>query len=194
MPNGFLACPNGVDYMSRSLATHPKTLWILPAAITLLALMDGLIHFALDFVLFHGRFVGSSRPPGPPPGGPTGPAAAPGAPPMGHAPMPFPLPLNELFLLNAVGYLGLVALYWISSGWMAAWRWLVDLVMIVYTLLSIVGWLQVGGPNPHGLGYLSKGIEAVLIVLLIVDAVGTLRTYGLGRRELSVATRSQQPV
>jgi hypothetical protein len=40
--------------------------------------------------------------------------------------------------------------------------------LIVYTLLSFVGWLQVGMPNPRGLGFLSKALEFVLIAALIV--------------------------
>lgn len=31
-----------------------------------------------------------------------------------------------------------------------------------------VAWLNFGAPNPRGLGYLSKGIEIVLIVALAV--------------------------
>ncbi|HTE84864.1 MAG TPA: hypothetical protein VK821_09025 [Dehalococcoidia bacterium] len=171
--------------MSTTQAPNPHTPWIVPAAITLLALADGAVHFALDFVLFHGHFIGSARPAGPPPPPPAG---APAGPPPGAPPISLPLPLNELFLLNAVGYVGLVAVYWLSTGWLPAWRWLVDAVMVVYTALSIAGWLDVGRPNPNGLGYLSKAIEVVLIVLLLKDAFAVLGQHGIGRRERSVST------
>ncbi len=46
------------------------------------------------------------------------------------------------------------------------------MVLIVYTALSIVGWLQIGAPNPMGLGYISKVLEVALIVLLIVHMRG----------------------
>lgn len=43
--------------------------------------------------------------------------------------------------------------------------------MIVYTAASIFAWVEFGKPNPNGLGYTSKGIEIVLIVVLVVHAV-----------------------
>jgi hypothetical protein len=155
--------------MSAATQSSRTQRWIIPAGITALALLDGLIHFSLDYILFKGRFWGNpfSAPPPPPPGG---------APPhAGPPPPPFPLPLNELFLLNAIGYVGLVVLFWVVTAVQPGLRWIVDVAMIVYTALSIIGWLMVGMPNPNGLGYLSKLIEVVLIVLLLVDAIGVAR-------------------
>jgi len=73
---------------------------VLPAAISLLALADGLLHLRLDYLLFGSTLWGSARPgggppPGPPPGGGPLPGAA-GPPPGGHGPgSPFPPSLNE---------------------------------------------------------------------------------------------------
>jgi len=173
-------------------APNRATGWIIPGAITLLAIADGVLHFALDFVLFGGSFIGSPQMPGPPPGPPAGSAAVASGPPPGPPPMQFPLPLNELFLLNAIGYIALVAVYWTSTGWLTAWRWLVDAVLIVYTALSIAGWVAVGRPNPHGLGYVSKAIEIVLIVLLLKDALATLGTRGLSKNA-GPAPRERHP-
>ena len=54
-------------------------------------------------------------------------------------------------------------------------RWLIDVVLLVYTLLSIVGWLQIGLPNPRGLGYLAKALELALIMALAVHAWSGIR-------------------
>lgn len=134
----------------------------LRTVITVLALADGVLHLTLDFVLFHGNFFG---------GGPGGPPR--GAPPRGAAPPPGgpgfrpPLPLNELFVLNLVGYVILVALLWLAPRWLGTWRWLVDVAMIVYVAVVFAAWLEIGRPNPMGLGYLSKAIEVLLVLALL---------------------------
>jgi hypothetical protein len=137
---------------------------VLRPIIALFALADGTIHLLLDFVLFRGNFFGSglrtARPPasvpprtGPPPG----------------AGSPFILPLNELFLLNFIGAVVLVLLFWFSRRLLGERRWLVDVVMIVYASATFIAWWVIGRPNPMGLGYLSKGVEIVLIISLIAD-------------------------
>lgn len=134
--------------------------------IVVLALADGVLHLMLDVVLFRGNFFG---PLGPPPGAPPGGPRPPGP------PIPLPLPLNQLFFLNFVGYVVLAVLFWLAPRWFGARRWWVDVVLILYTLASIVGWLDLGGPNPMGLGYLSKVIEVALIVALALHLRRTLR-------------------
>ena len=71
--------------------------------IAVLALADGVIHLLLDFILFGGR--------GGPPSGPR-PAIPPGGPPPAARAFPFFLPLNVLFLLNFIGAVVLVLLFW----------------------------------------------------------------------------------
>jgi hypothetical protein len=39
-----------------------------------------------------------------------------------------------------------------------------------YAALGIVAWLEVGRPNPLGLGYLSKGLELALILAAAAHA------------------------
>jgi hypothetical protein len=184
------------------------TRWILPLGITVLALADGVLHLTLDFVLFHGQLFGSGAGGGPPGGAAAGRAtvagassasapvasgtaagAAPvgtsaagpggaGAPP-GPPSMPFPLPLNELFLLNFLGFVVLVLWFWFGPrrwAWLARRRWLIDLVLLLYTAASVVGWFAVGRPNPMGLGYLSKALELALILALVVHARTLLPT------------------
>lgn len=148
--------------------------WILPIVITILALADGILHLRLIYKLFRGRLWGSPSF-GPPPGASAG---APGGPPGGGRPpggfkmpqaIPFvSLPLNELFLLNFIGFVVLVAILWVVFLWSTRWLWVVDVVMIVYTAVAIIGWFRVGKPNPEGLGHLSKGLEIALIAALLI--------------------------
>ncbi len=141
---------------------------ILRASIAILALADGVLHLLLRFILFRG-------PPGPPPG------AAPGGsgPSPGPRPSPFVLPLPDLFLLNFIGYVVLVLVFWFGRRWLGRMRWAVDGVLIVYAAATLAAWLVVGGPNPMGLGYTSKGIEIVLIIALIVHIWNILRQRGI---------------
>jgi hypothetical protein len=135
---------------------------VLATIITLLALADGVLHFALDFVLFRGNLFGRL---GPPPGAPAPPPGGGGAP----QPLPVPLALNQLFALNIVGYLVLVLVFWFVASRRPAWRWLMDLILIAYVAVICIGWLRLGGPNPQGLGYLSKTMEVILVLALLTD-------------------------
>jgi len=91
------------------------------------------------------------------------------------------LPLNELFLLNAIGYLVLIVVFWLVHLRLPRWRWLVDVALILYTAASIIGWWDAGKPNPQNLGYLSKGVEVALIVALVAN-LALVRGIVLRRR------------
>ncbi len=131
----------------------------LPVVITLLALADGLLHISLDIVLFRGNFFGSF---GPPPGAaPPPPGARPGP------PIPLPLPLNQMFVLNFVGYVLLVTLFWLLFRRLGGWRWWMDAAFLVYVAGAFLAWVDFGMPNPMGLGYLSKSVEVLLILTLV---------------------------
>jgi hypothetical protein len=145
------------------------THWILPAVITVLALADGVLHFMLDVVLFRGNFFGRL---GPPPGAaPVAPASPPPGPPV-----PLPLPLNQMFVLNLVGYVVLIALFWFVLRRLPAWLGRMDWLLIVYVAVVFLGWVEFGRPNPMGLGYLSKGTEIVLLLALAVHVWMLSRT------------------
>jgi len=133
--------------------------WILPLIISGLALADGAIHIVLDIVIFRGNFFGRL---GPPPGAPAGPPPGP--------PVPLPLPLNQLFLLNFVGYVVLVALLWFVLLRLPTWLRRMDGLIVAYVAVVFLGWVDLGEPNPMGLGYLSKGIELVLLAALLTYA------------------------
>jgi hypothetical protein len=153
---------------------------LLAPLIAALALADGVLHFALDFVLFHGTFLGSGSPAGPPPGGAPGPGAP--GPATGAPANPLLLPLNELFLLNFLGYVVLVLVFWLAPRWLGTWRWVVDVALMGYAALGIVAWLEMGRPNPLGLGYLSKGLEIALILAVAAHARMVLGTRAAAGR------------
>ncbi len=145
---------------------------ILQIAITILALADGVLHVSLDWILFRGNLFGSGFPAAPPPGR-TGP-------PPGARANPFILPLNELFLLNFIGAVILVLLFWFSRRWLGERRWLIDLAMMIYAAVTFGAWVIYGRPNPMGLGYISKGIEIALIIVLLAHTWLILRTRSRG--------------
>src|SRR5689334_6244706 len=89
--------------------------------ITLLALADGILHLALDYVIFRGNLLGRL---GPPPGAP--------APPPGGGPPQFLLPLNQMFVLNLVGYVVLLLLFWFVAPRLGNLAWIVHALFIVY--------------------------------------------------------------
>ena len=144
---------------------------LLRLVITALALGSGVLHLALDQVLFRGNFgffrLGAA-PSGPPPGAQAGP------PPGTPAPPQLPLPLNQLFFLNFVGWIVLILLFWTVPR---TWAWLMDVAMILYTLAIFAGWMYIGAPNPENLGYLSKLIEVVLLIALLAHLWSGLRAH-----------------
>lgn len=145
---------------------------ILRIVIVILALADGVLHLLLDFILFGGRN-------GPPAGArpaplPGSPLPLPGSRPPGARPFALPVPLNVLFLLNFIGEVVLVLLFWFGPRWLGRKRWVVDVIMILYAAVTFVAWVIFGQPNPMGLGYLSKGLEIALIIALLVD-IWTIR-------------------
>jgi hypothetical protein len=71
-----------------------------------------------------------------------------------------------LFTLNAVGYAAL-ALAMVAPGPAAGLRWLVRLGLLGFTVATIGGWILFGAR--FGLAYVDKGVEALLVLALLVD-------------------------
>lgn len=94
-----------------------------------------------------------------------------------------------LFTLNAVGYFGLAAAYLIAAAvshpLVVRFSWLPRIALIGYAATSIAAWLVIGGF--YWLGYLTKGIELTLIVLVVVDI---FRVYGGVRGLIHTAAES----
>ena len=81
-----------------------------------------------------------------------------------------------LFILNVLGYLGLLAAYllpqqfvsrFLPAGLARNFRSIVRYVFIGYTLVTILAWVVIGERTT--LGYVDKLAEVILIVLLWLD-------------------------
>lgn len=83
---------------------------------------------------------------------------------------PGPL-FTPLFILNAIGYLALVAGLYLPLPFARENRGLVRWLLIGFAAVTILAWLIMGDKSwPGGaLGYLTKVIELVMIVLLLAD-------------------------
>ena len=75
---------------------------------------------------------------------------------------------GTLFTLNAVGYVVLAAAMVAPSRFFGEIRWLTRLALIGDTATTIAGWYLMG-PR-YNVAYISKGVELMLIALLIVES------------------------
>ena len=75
---------------------------------------------------------------------------------------------GALFTLNAVGYVVLAAALVAPITFFANIRWLTRIALIGYTATTVVGWYLMGPRSDTA--YIAKGIELVLIALLIVES------------------------
>ena len=73
-----------------------------------------------------------------------------------------------LFVLNGLGYLGLLAALILPIPRISEYRNLVRWVFVGYTALTIALWILVGARN--SLGYTDKVIEIILVALLVLEA------------------------
>ena len=73
-----------------------------------------------------------------------------------------------LFVLNGLGYLGLLAALILPIPRISEYRNLVRWVFVGYTALTIFLWILVGARN--SLGYTDKVIEIILVALLVLEA------------------------
>lgn len=72
-----------------------------------------------------------------------------------------------LFTLNALGYATLALAMIVPIRLAARFRWLIRVGLLGFTLATIGGWILFGAR--YDVAYLSKGIEAVLVTLLLVS-------------------------
>jgi len=81
-----------------------------------------------------------------------------------HLTLSFPDPM---FILNGLGYLGLTAALFLPLPFLTSRRNLVRYVLMGFTLVTIIAWVAIGMRVP--LGYATKVIEIVMLVLLWLD-------------------------
>ena len=161
---------------------NTSTTWSLAIIITIIALADALLHLLLDYILFKGQLWGKltfAPPPGKLRSGMNHSMSHAAPSHMFHSNPILSafdiskitgLPLNELFLLNAIGYIVLLVIFWSWPRNLRTWRWIIDLILIGYSVASIISWINIGMPNPHNLGYLSKVLEVALILVVIAHS------------------------
>jgi hypothetical protein len=73
-----------------------------------------------------------------------------------------------LFILNGLGYLGLLAALQLPIPQLARFRSAAQWTLVAYAALTIVLWL-IMAPSYDFIGYIDKAIEVALIALLITD-------------------------
>ncbi|HLY67786.1 MAG TPA: hypothetical protein VKU60_19765 [Chloroflexota bacterium] len=140
----------------------------LTAIISILALAIGILHLALNFVLFHGSLF--TNPP-PPPGVRLPPGGMPSA-------LPVPVigqSLPALFTANLIAAVVLVVLllaglrapYWYRLG--------IDVLLVAFASATLVGWNNIHRPNPVGLGRIAVALEVALIVFALIHLAMTAR-------------------
>jgi hypothetical protein len=74
---------------------------------------------------------------------------------------------SMLFMANAVGYAVLAAGMVLPLGILVRNRWFVRAALLGFTSVTMIGWALIG-PR-FMLAYVDKGIELVLVALLIVE-------------------------
>jgi len=84
-----------------------------------------------------------------------------------HFSLSMQMGFDLMFTLNGLGYLGLVAALFLPIPLFARYRPLIRILMILYTLVTIIAWVFLGARNT--IGYLDKAIEVALLALLLLD-------------------------
>ena len=74
-----------------------------------------------------------------------------------------------LFILNGLGYLGLLAALQLPIAQLARFRSAARWALVAYAALTIVLWI-IMAPEYEIIGYVDKAIEVALIALLLADA------------------------
>jgi hypothetical protein len=72
-----------------------------------------------------------------------------------------------MFLLNGVGYLVLLAAYYLPLPFARDHHGLVRWAFIAFTAVTIIGWVAFGARNT--IAYVDKLAEVAIIVLLVTD-------------------------
>lgn len=75
---------------------------------------------------------------------------------------------DPLFILNALGYVALLAALYLPIPQLGGYRPWVRWLLLGYTALTIVLWLAIGARGLYA--YIDKAIEVVLIVLLWLES------------------------
>jgi hypothetical protein len=75
---------------------------------------------------------------------------------------------DVMFILNALGYLAFLGLYFLPVTFFQRYHRLVRWAFIAYTLVTILAWVAIGDKG-MAVGWITKAIEFALIVLMLLD-------------------------
>jgi hypothetical protein len=75
---------------------------------------------------------------------------------------------DTLFILNALGYVTLLAALYLPIPQLAQYRNVVRWTLIAYTAVTILLWVFIGQRGAYA--YVNKAIEVLLIILLWLDS------------------------
>jgi hypothetical protein len=76
-------------------------------------------------------------------------------------------PPDPIFILNGVGYLGLLGLLYLPIGVVAPYRHVVRWVLIGYAAITFFAWLFIGARST--MAYIDKAAELALIICLWLE-------------------------
>jgi hypothetical protein len=78
---------------------------------------------------------------------------------------------DALFILNGLGFLALLFVYFLRTDLSLRYHSLIHWVFIGYTVITILAWIAIGDKSwPAGaLGYTTVLIEIALVILLFLD-------------------------
>lgn len=76
---------------------------------------------------------------------------------------------DTIFLLNGLGYLGLLGLLYLPLGFVAPYRNLVRWGLIAYTAVTVFAWWFLDEHKTMPLAYVTKAAEIALIVCLWLE-------------------------
>ena len=74
---------------------------------------------------------------------------------------------DVLFILNGLGYLGLLGLLYLPVAMISPYRGAVRWALIVFTAVTVVAWMLIGSRDV--LAYVTKVVEVALIALLYME-------------------------
>ena len=75
--------------------------------------------------------------------------------------------LDIMFTLNGLGYLTLAVVGYVPLAPLAKYQTLARWALVAFTAVTIIGWVLIG--QRIALGYITKVIEVVLIILVVLD-------------------------
>lgn len=74
---------------------------------------------------------------------------------------------GQIFVLNGIGYLLLLALLLAPIAPLAPYRTVIRWILIAYAAVTVIAWILIGTRTP--LAFFDKAVEVALIVLLWLD-------------------------